>query len=228
MKHLSKRLTAIVSILIFSVGLMLSSSVVAAGGKKATQAALDAAITDIQDQLTELGFPRTYEIGGRGPAGGWVFYTDEFGLHGLEAAPSDQSENIFWTRYHDDGISSGIIETYTEARGDGIGAGEMNTMLIIANLGHDSNSYAAGLCANLVIHNAGVDYGDWYLPSIEELYLMYANLHVDGLGSFVIDTYWSSTEIANNTARVQAFAKGGQQYTWDKGLYLRVRAVRAF
>ncbi len=225
MKHLNKRLTAIVSILIFSVGLMLPSSIVAASGKKATQAALDAAITDIQDQLTELGSPRTYEIGGRGPAGGLVFYTDEFGLHGLEAAPADQGDHIDW---HNNGI-----DTDTEAHGDGVGAGEMNTMLIIANQGHDSYNYAAGLCANLVITNKGVDYGDWYLPSKEELNLMLYNLWCHSTDSIIdsgfhLAEYWSSTEEDDSRAWSQFFNCVGNQFTRGKGNPKNVRAIRAF
>lgn len=225
MKHSSKRLTAIVSILLFSVGLMLSSSVIAAGGKKATQAALDAAITDLQDQLTELGSPRTYEIGGRGPAGGWVFYVNQYRDHGLEAAPSDLSTGgISW--YNDN-------YTNTEAHGDGIGAGEMNTMLIIANQGSDSNNYAAGLCANY----QGGGFGDWYLPSITELEMMLSNLEWPEAGDFVNDRpFWSSTEYNHE--------QDGREFAWARyrpgnlippefllnknSIFPNVRAVRAF
>lgn len=49
MKHLNKELTAITSILIFSIGIMLSCNSFAAGGKKATQTALDAEIIDRTD-----------------------------------------------------------------------------------------------------------------------------------------------------------------------------------
>ena len=37
----------------------------------------------------------TYAIGDIGPAGGWVFYVTDDGLHGLEAAPVDQA-NAAW------------------------------------------------------------------------------------------------------------------------------------
>ena len=46
MKHLNKQPTAIVTILIFSIGLMLSWDIFADGGKKATQADLDTEISD--------------------------------------------------------------------------------------------------------------------------------------------------------------------------------------
>ncbi len=226
MKHLSKRLTAIVIILMFSIGLMLSSSVISAGGKKATQVALDAAITDLQSQINEIPLiTPIYELGGTGPAGGFIFFVDSSGQHGLEAAPEDQGTGIRWHNGTD---------TDTEAHGDGVGAGEMNTMLIIANQGSDSDSYAAGLCANLVIYYAGVYYGDWYLPSEEELNLMWENLADSdgdgvnsGLGDFAEEYYWSSTERNSANAWDMNFAHGSQN-TYYKDTLLRVRAVRAF
>lgn len=177
-----------------------------------------------------------YEIGDTGPAGGWVFYVAADGLHGLEAAPTDQDPGISW--------SNG--EAYTQADGDGLGAGNMNTMLIIAVQGGDVYSYAAGLCANLVITNpdTGVPYGDWYLPSKYELSLMWENLadsdgdgHNSGpsdpnnLGGFASDFYWSSTEINLIGAYAHDLDDGNNQVNDEIGRKsdkLRVRAVRAF
>jgi hypothetical protein len=114
--------------------------------------------------------PTTYEVGDTGPAGGWVFYIDATGQHGLEATlVADEHADIRW----DNSLSPG---TNTEAHGAGIGAGEMNTMLIIANQRSDSASYVAGIAANLVVTSGGVKYGDWYLPSKYELHLMYLNI----------------------------------------------------
>lgn len=164
--------------------------------------------------------PKRYNIGDTGPAGGFVFYVDSDRQHGLEAAPSDQSIGIRWY--------NGSY-TNTEAHGDGVGAGEMNTMLIIANQGSDSDSYAAGLCANLVITNAGIAYGDWYLPSKEELNLMYNNLHVAGKGDFASYFYWSSSEYTDNGAWDQYFLSGIQDVVnKEVANRIRVRAIRAF
>jgi hypothetical protein len=164
--------------------------------------------------------PLVYAIGDVGPAGGWVFYVDEDGLHGLEAAPEDQSGGVRWW--------NGTY-TNTEALGNGVGAGEMNTMLIIANQGHYSNSYAAGICANLVITNAGVDYGDWYLPSEYELNLMYTKLYLAGVGHFYEwGYYWSSTEHDINHAYYRSFRDGTEGFDAKQSDETRVRAARAF
>jgi hypothetical protein len=136
--------------------------------------------------------PTTYEVGDTGPAGGWVFYIDATGQHGLEATlVADEHADIRW----DNSLFPG---TNTEAHGDGIGAGEMNTMLIIANQGSDSASYAAGIAANLVVTSGGVKYGYWYLPSKYELHLMYLNIGQGSgtnVGGFSDIQYWSSSEV---------------------------------
>jgi len=172
---------------------------------------------------------KTYKVGDFAQ-GGIVFWVDETGQHGLVAAKKDQySENeIQWY--------NGSY-TNTEADGDGVYAGEMNTMLIIANQGSNSNDYAAGVCSNCEITESGVTYGDWYLPSKEELNLMYQNkatidatAQANGGSVFAsgwFSNYWSSTEISNNDAWCQNFGGGGQA-NCDKAGGRRVRAIRAF
>ena len=216
MKKLNKQATVMARTLLLGIGILLSCTVFAA--KKVDMDTHTNDITDLQDAL-----PTFYEIGDTGPAGGKVFYVDGDGLHGLEAAPTDQSEGIHWWNSN---------YTYTEARGDGVGAGEMNTMLIIANQGTDSNSYAAGICANLVIANNDVDYGDWYLPSKYELNLMWKNLAEPdpvNLGGFSAHNYWSSTESSDSNAWALDFSSNGWQGNLSKSnTNPRVRAVRAF
>ncbi len=168
----------------------------------------------------------TYSVGDFAH-GGIVFWVDETGQHGLVAAKVDQNNGI--------GIQwNNGISTNTEASGDGVYAGEMNTMLIIANQGSDSNNYAAGICANYKVTESGITYGDWYLPSIEELNLMYQNKATidatsvaNGGSSFASDSYWSSTEVDYFSPWKQSFVNGSQFYG-NKDETNRVRAVRAF
>jgi len=172
----------------------------------------------------------TYSIG-EFAQGGIVFWVDATGQHGLVCAKSDQSSGIRW-----------YAGTYckTQALGDGPMAGEMNTAIIIASqaaIGDDGATYAARMCNELKI-TSGKTYGDWYLPSTEELDLMYQNKDVinataarNGGDSFSTGHYWSSTEYGPN----------GKNYAWSYNLfsggdvgaeksidYFRVRAVRAF
>jgi len=78
-------------------------------------------------------------------------------------------------------------------------------------------------------------YKDWFLPSKDELNLMYLNLRQKGLGNYktTADTtnwthiYWSSSQPNNYFAWYQDFSSGNQDYSL-KGNTWSVRAVRAF
>ncbi|MEA3453639.1 MAG: DUF1566 domain-containing protein, partial [Candidatus Caldatribacteriota bacterium] len=155
-------------------------------------------------------------IGQTGPAGGLVFYDKGYvsdGWRYLEAAPlSTECSGIEWG-------SCGTLIGGTET---GIGTGQSNTEEIIDTQGTGS-TYAAQLCDALT--EGGYD--DWFLPSKDELNLMYTNLHLNSLGDFAVDYYWSSSENNADTAWHQDFLNGGKYYDF-KSITARVRAVRAF
>jgi len=144
--------------------------------------------------------------------GGLVFYNDGLG-HGLSSAPTDQSAGIQWY--------NGSY-TVTGATATAIGTGNANTNTIVASQG--AGSYAAKLCADLVLNT----YSDWYLPSKDELNLMYVNLKSNSMGGFAASSYWSSSENYNYYAWNQFFSNGNQySYSYKYYTYY-VRAVRAF
>lgn len=158
-----------------------------------------------------------YEIGDTGPAGGLIFYvndsdSDEWKY--LEAAPSDQGNNISW------GCSGTLIDG---ADGTALGTGAQNTIDIIT--GCSAVSIAAKICDDLVLGA----FSDWYLPSKDELNLMYLNLSQNGLGGFdSLTPHWSSTELDVNSAYIQYLDNGSQtQSNKDNAFYL-VRAIRFF
>jgi len=140
--------------------------------------------------------------------GGIIFYLDATGCHGLVAKATDEAGTYQW--------SSTNIQTWAYA--SGIYGGAQNTKKSIAI----STCPAASVCDNLV--SGG--YTDWYLPSKDELDMMYVNLHLQGLGNFN-NTYWSSTEYDDGLAWLQFFANGNQPTSY-KNITLNVRAVRAF
>ena len=150
--------------------------------------------------------------------GGIIFHIDGSGQHGLIAAPQDQSLGIRW--YNGSYILTG-------ATGTAVGTGQANTDTIIAAQG--GGNYAATLAANLVLNG----YSDWFLPSKDELNLMYTNIGpgapapLTNIGSFGDDFYWSSSEVSNYDAWLQLFANGVQG-NFRKTFGLRVRPVRAF
>lgn len=168
----------------------------------------------------------TYKIGDYAQ-GGVVFWVDETGQHGLACAITDQDGGS--GKQWENGSS-----TTTSAVGNGVYAGKMNTMLIIANQGATLTNYAAGLCVNYSVTQNSVTYGDWYLPSKYELYLMYANktainttATANSGSGFASSYYWSSTESSNSNAWKQYFVNGNQGNI-SKISTNRVRAVRAF
>jgi hypothetical protein len=155
---------------------------------------------------------------GENYGGGKVFYVYDNGQHGLIAALADQSASMRWY---------GGTYTNTCALADGVGAGMKNTAIIIANQGPiDGVTFAARLCNEYSVTDAGVTYGDWYLPSKFELNLMYLQKSI--IGGFALGNYWSSTESDSNIAWRQFFTNGNQYNINFKNSLYNVRAIRAF
>jgi predicted nucleic acid binding AN1-type Zn finger protein len=171
-----------------------------------------------QSEVATATYRLPYSIGDTGPAGGIVFYVKGSYSNGwryLEAAPSDQSTGTQW--WNGSGTWSGAI-------GGAVGTGAANTAAIVATLGE--GSYAAKLCADLVFGG----YDDWFLPSMDELNLMYVNLKQQNRGGFASTDYWSSSELSNqfsNYAWSQTFF-GGHQQSCTKDYSYHVRAARVF
>ncbi|ASF48197.1 Lcl C-terminal domain-containing protein [Methylovulum psychrotolerans] len=151
--------------------------------------------------------------------GGIIFYVDNSGEHGLVAAATDQSTGIQW--------SNGTY-LYTGANGVAVGTGAADTNSIIKSQG--AGSYAATLAANLVLGG----YSDWFLPSKDELNLMYQNIGagaaapLTNIGGFTSNYYWSSSEYGYRYAWVQEFGAGSPGGSMKSYTTLYVRAVRAF
>lgn len=149
--------------------------------------------------------------------GGIVFYLYDNGQHGLIAATADQSTGIW---------NNGTYR-YTGTTGDGLGAGAMNTTMIVATQIADNQTgiFAAKICADYSVTVGGVTYGDWYLPSKHELNLLYLKKTV--VGGFANYFYWSSMELDGNSAWYQDF-NNGSLFSDDKTNTAYVRAIRAF
>ena len=70
-------------------------------------------------------------------------------------------------------------------------------------------------------------FNDWFLPSKDELFLLYEQKAI--VGGFANGYYWSSTDEVNSidSTYAQDFSKG-TQLPYGKLAVLRVRAVRSF
>ena len=120
--------------------------------------------------------------------------------------------------------SGGGLGVLVDLTSTNIGTGLENTDHIISVLG--AGSYAAELARSQNI--AG--FTDWFLPSADELHLMYLNLHdqVPAVGGFASQVYWASTASAdNNYAFYRSFGTGdGLTTLRSNGLH--VRSARRF
>ena len=166
--------------------------------------------------------PCGYAIGQNNVSlGGYIFYLDQSGCHGLVAAPTDQSTGILWY--------PGVSGINTTAFASAVGGGDGNTNMIVYIQAGTLSTYAAGIC--YALSTGG--FTDWYLPSKYELNLMYMNIGQGApapntnVGGFANTNYWSSSEFNANTAWYQTFSNGIQASIF-KGATYYVRAVRAF
>ena len=125
-----------------------------------------------------------------------------------------------------------------DCTGTEIGTGKKNTELIVKAMGYSAyilssgarttGNYAANLCLNLVYN----EYDDWFLPSKDELNLMYENLKKEGVdewdGDFGSQHYWSSSEYDNTTGAWAKVFGNGLQSVNSRDTGNSVRPVRAF
>ena len=73
-------------------------------------------------------------------------------------------------------------------------------------------------------------FDDWFLPSKDELNLMFVNLCKEDIGDFDEDSYWASseTDFSSEYAWRQQFYGVGQQSYGTRDYAHRMRPVRAF
>ena len=151
--------------------------------------------------------------------GGYLFYIDETGQHGLVAAMEDLGQ-FEW----------GCSGTYISgADGQAIGTGYQNTLDIVS--GCSETPIAA---SEALAYESG-GYSDWYLPSKDELLEMYNTIGNGGpegnIGGFEIGYmpyYWSSSEGSNDRAWSVYFYGGYSDGGYYKNAQYRVRVIRAF
>lgn len=246
MEYINKQHTAIVSILLFSIGLMLSCNSFAASGQKATQAALEAEIatreavdTDLQQQidiLNDLLYPTTIQDE-------TVFLKICKGSNIPQWEPCPYSIGDIGPAggivfYITDGGLHGLESTPSDqghaewgcwgteisgADGLAVGDGRQNTVDILAGCSE------AGIAAELADNYSLNGYIDWFLPSRDELDALCSQKDI--VGGFEHAFYWSSSEGTDYgwTAWFETFPGCFEHVpVTDKDRPMYVRAIRAF
>ena len=173
-----------------------------------------------------------YEVGDPGPGGGTIFYVDmnrPVGSQYFEAACAGWTNSCDGTtddpqaEWADPEDKQGCDGDLPGADGLLIGTGEQNTADILA--GCATWGIAAQLADEYTRTVNGVVYGDWFLPSQDELHRMYAEQEL--VGGFPDNPYWSSSEVDDGRAGVELFFNGdrlfGGKFDW-----WYVRPVRSF
>lgn len=172
-----------------------------------------------------------YTIGDVGPSSGIIVYDKGVFSNGwryIEAAPSDIISEEW-------GCTNNAI---ANAQYTSIGSGYQNS-IAIANFHFSLTNYFSnpGICSTL--NNGSVtaktaltqtinNQNDWCVPSIEELQLLYQNLHQENSGNFTSTNYWSSSEHSTSKAKCLNFGSG-QLITLDKNQELvKTRLIRYF
>src|SRR5574344_1593104 len=151
-------------------------------------------ITIVGNTISATGGGNFTHYIGEEYGGGVIFHLwkDNAGVeHGLIVALTDQSISQAWSN-----VTYTEIGTSAQSSWDGLS----NSNSIVGQAGHTSS--AAKLCLDLVSGGQS----DWYLPSIQELNMLWNNYYtvtralsqISGATQLSNSAYWSSSESNNN------------------------------
>tara|TARA_B100000989_G_C19494694_1_gene451444 strand:- start:677 stop:1567 length:891 start_codon:yes stop_codon:yes gene_type:complete len=161
--------------------------------------------------------------------GGIVFYLDTNG-GGLVVSDIETAISVPWGCYGRDiytsrlNVSTNQYSPINSANGVIVGTGYQNTLDVFGN-GCLASGDAVDVCYRFN-HNG---YNDWFLPSKDELSLIYTNLNSFNffINNFYSGYYWSSTEIDSYQAWIINMSDGTSA-SGTKNTTRNVRAIRAF
>ena len=153
----------------------------------------------------------------------------------LVVAPTETS--LYWSSA---AVSGGGKTTTDRLTALDDWTGKASTAAQITHAECSSASYAPGYCAQYSRTNAngkGLTAGRWWLPSLGELMMIYANMRkinyalslIEGATQLAETWYWSSTESSAATAWGLYLGYGDAgSYSTKAAYQFRVRAVSAF
>lgn len=190
-------------------------------------------IPEICKELAEKSnyVPMQYKVGDEGEGGGIVFYVSQEGFIVYDGKGGQKICHCLEMSKPTLGLSkwapekSDFINTISEKS---LGYGKSNTYKILnyyKNSSLTEENCAAYRCSIYSTEKAAA--GEWFLPSRDELDLMYKAMKEAAVSDATINWFWSSSENTSDYAWYQRFKQGYQDYG-GRGLINSVRAIRAF
>ena len=158
----------------------------------------------------------------------------------LVVAPTESASKLTWSSA---AISGGGTTTSDRVTAINDWNGKTNTAQQIAHSTSsavtNTASYAPGFCnlySRANAHGKGLTAGKWWLPSLGEMMMIYANMtkinyalsHINGATQLVEDAYWTSTENSATYAWILGLLSGNASGNAKASYTGRVRAVSAF
>ena len=156
-------------------------------------------------------------------------------------APTESTSKLTWSSA---AISGGGTTTTDRVTAMNDWSGKASTAAIIkaskADAVTNTAQYAPGYCnlySRVNANNKGLTAGKWWLPSLGEMMMIYANMTkinyalslITGATQLVEDWYWTSTEGSATNAWLLTLSDGLASYwTTKASTTIRVRAVSAF
>lgn len=152
----------------------------------------------------------------------------------LVVAPTESS--MTWSSA---AVSGGGVTTSDRVTALNDWAGKANTTAQITHAECSSNAYAPGYCANYSRVNAnskGLTAGKWWLPSLGEMMMIYANMTkinyalslISGATQLAEAAYWTSTEFSATGAWYLSLGRSNANGDTKASLTYHVRPVSAF
>ena len=154
----------------------------------------------------------------------------------LVVAPTESATKLTWSSA---AVSGGGTTTSDRVTAMNDWNGKTSTAAQITHAEASGAGYAPGFCANYSRTNAnghGLTAGKWWLPSLGEMMMIYANMTkinyalslINGATQLVEDAYWTSTEPSATNAWKLILGDGLANTGTKASNANRVRAVSAF
>lgn len=158
------------------------------------------------------------------------------GGHVLVVAPTESTTKLNWSSAN---VAGGGVTTINRETAYSDFAGKANTASQITHAEMSGEGYAAGFCHAYSRVNAigkGLTAGKWWLPSLGEMMMIYANMTkinyalslIEGATQLEEDAYWTSTEYSATNAWILRIFNGILTNYAKATETHRVRPVSAF